>query len=127
MSIERHRTGGRFEGVASYSRAVRAGPLIVVSGCAPITESGEVLYPCDIQGQTAAAIATAIDAVIALGGSRESVIRSRLFLAPDTDWRLAIDAHATAFRGIDPANTTLYVHGFIPDGVLVEVELDAFV
>ena len=54
-------------------------------------------------------------------------MRTRLYLAPEADWRGAVRAHAEAFAGIDPANTTLFVAGFIPEGVLVEVELDAVV
>lgn len=54
-------------------------------------------------------------------------MRTRLFLGPDSDWREAVKAHRELFEGIDPANTTLYVAGFIPPGVLVEVELDAWV
>jgi hypothetical protein len=55
------------------------------------------------------------------------VIRTRLLLAQGCDWRGAVQAHAEAFAGIDPANTTWFVGGFIPEGVLVEVELDAVV
>jgi enamine deaminase RidA (YjgF/YER057c/UK114 family) len=125
--VERHHSGGKFERLAAYCRAVRAGPLIVVSGCAPIDETGALIAPGDVRGQTAAAIEIALDAVDALGGQPESVIRSRVFLASGVDWRGAVEAHAEAFRNIDPANTTLYVQGFIPDGVLVEVELDALI
>jgi hypothetical protein len=55
------------------------------------------------------------------------VLRTRLLLAPGCDWERAIEAHREAFAGVDPANTTYYVGGFIPDGGLVEVELDAIV
>jgi hypothetical protein len=54
-------------------------------------------------------------------------VRTRLLLAPDCDWKEAARAHAQAFTGIDPANTTYYVGGLIPEGALVEVELDAIV
>jgi hypothetical protein len=55
------------------------------------------------------------------------VIRTRLYLTPEADWREAVRAHAELFEGIFPANATFYVAGFIPEGVLVEVELDAIV
>ena len=54
-------------------------------------------------------------------------MRTRLLLAPDCDWRQAARAHAEAFAGVDPANTTYYVGRLIPDGALVEIELDAAV
>jgi hypothetical protein len=53
------------------------------------------------------------------------VLRTRLYLLPECEWEGAVRAHRDAFVGINPANTTLYVAGFIPPGVLVEVELDA--
>ena len=55
------------------------------------------------------------------------VVRTRLLLAPGCDWKDAARAHAEAFAGVDPANTTYYVGGLIPEGALVEVELDAIV
>jgi hypothetical protein len=54
------------------------------------------------------------------------VIRTRLFLVEDCDWHGAVRAHGEVFAGIDPANTTYLVAGFIPEGVL-EVELDTVV
>ena len=127
MPLERFRSGGRFEQVGSYCRAVRAGPLIVVSGSAAIDNEGQVLHPQDTYAQTEHALRTALNALSALGGTRETVMRSRVLLAPNADWRGAIKAHGETFHGVDPANTTYYVHGFIPEGVLVEVELDAIV
>ena len=61
------------------------------------------------------------------GRSRSEVIRTRIYLAPDTDWRAAARAHGEVFAGLDPANTTLFVAGFIPAGCLVEIEIDAVV
>jgi hypothetical protein len=60
-----------------------------------------------------------------LGAAREDVLRTWLYLAPDCLWEGTVQAHREAFAGVDPANTTLYVAGFVPPGVLVEVELDA--
>ena len=54
-------------------------------------------------------------------------MRTRLLLAPECDWREAVRAHAEAFAGIEPANTSYFVGRLIPDGALVEVELDAIV
>jgi HAD superfamily hydrolase (TIGR01509 family) len=62
-----------------------------------------------------------------LGAEPQDVLRTRLLLASGADWEAAVRAHREAFTGIDPANTSYYVAGFIPNGVLVEVELDAIV
>jgi enamine deaminase RidA (YjgF/YER057c/UK114 family) len=123
---ERIRDGGGFGEVAAYSRAVRFGSHVAVGGTAPLAE-GRVLYPGDAFLQTQAAIRKALAAAAELGATAEDVLRTRLLLAPDCDWREAARAHAEAFAGVDPANTTYYVGGLIPDGALVEVELDAIV
>jgi enamine deaminase RidA (YjgF/YER057c/UK114 family) len=116
-----------FESAAGYSRAVRAGALIAVSGTAATAADGSVLAPGDAHAQTAIAIERALAAVAALGGAPADVVRTRMLLAPGADWRGAARAHGEAFAGIEPANTTCYVGGFIPEGVLVEIELDAVV
>lgn len=125
--IERYRDGSAFESVASYCRAVRSGPAIAVSGTAATGPDGRAVYPGDIHAQTKEAFARALAAARALGAELADVVRTRLFLVPDSDWREAVRAHHEVFEGVDPANTTLFVAGFIPPGVLVEVELDAWV
>jgi enamine deaminase RidA (YjgF/YER057c/UK114 family) len=121
-----HRTGG-FEELGGYSRAVRSGSYIAVSGTAATDAAGNAVSPGDVQAQTAEGFARALAAVDALGGSIEDVIRTRIFLAAGSDWRAAVEAHRALFAAVNPANTTLFVVGFPPAGVLVEVELDAIV
>jgi enamine deaminase RidA (YjgF/YER057c/UK114 family) len=120
------RDGGGFEEAAAYSRAVRIGSHVAVSGTAPM-EDGIVLRPGDAYAQTRFAIEKAIAAAVELGALPEDVIRTRLLLAAGSDWHAAVRAHREVFAGIDPANTSYFVAGFIPDGVLVEFELDAIV
>ncbi len=121
-----HRTGG-FEAVGGYARAVRTNDTIAVSGTAATGPDGAALHPGDVRAQTAEAIDRGLEAVVALGGSAADVVRTRIYLAPGTDWRASVEAHHERFAEITPANTTLFVAGFIPPGVLVEVELDAVV
>jgi enamine deaminase RidA (YjgF/YER057c/UK114 family) len=120
------RDGGGFEEAAAYSRAVRVGAHVAVSGTAAI-ENGVALHPGDVHGQTRVALERALAAAGELGARAEDVIRTRVLLAAAADWEGAVRAHREAFAGIDPANTTYFVAGFIPEGVLVEVELDAVV
>jgi len=122
-----HRDGSAFEQLAAYARAVRSGGLIAVSGTAALDGDGRALAPGDAYEQTREAIARAIEAVEQLGGRREDVVRTRLYLVPEADWRAAVRAHGEAFAGVDPANTTLVVAGLLPEGALVEVEVDAVV
>jgi len=119
------RDGTAFEQTASYARAVRDGDLIAVSGTAATAADGSALAPGDTYGQARICFERALAAVEQLGGRADTVFRTRIYLVPESDWREAVRAHAEAFAGIDPANTTLYVAGFIPPGVLLEVELDA--
>lgn len=125
--IERYRDGSAFEAEASYCRAVRSGQAIAVSGTAATGPDGSALYPGDTYEQTMEAFTRAIAAVNKLGAEVDEVVRTRLFLVPESDWREAIRAHREFFESIDPANTTVVVAGFIPSGVLVEVEVDAWV
>lgn len=121
----RFRDGGGFEEAAAYSRAARHGDQIAVSGTAATSREGIALHPGDTYAQTREAISRALAAAIELGATLADVLRTRLYLTPESDWEGAVRAHREAFAGVDPANTTVYVAGFIPPGVLVEVELDA--
>jgi enamine deaminase RidA (YjgF/YER057c/UK114 family) len=118
------RTGG-FEDVGGYARAVRSGSIVAVSGTAATGDGGAALFPGDVYRQTLEAFERALAALGELGVGVADVIRTRVYLTPGADWRRAVDAHRELFASVRPANTTLFVAGFIPEGVLVEVELDA--
>jgi enamine deaminase RidA (YjgF/YER057c/UK114 family) len=118
------RTGG-FEEVGGYARAVRIDNVIAVSGTAATDADGKALHPGDAYAQTRDAFQRAVSALVELGGGLDDIVRTRIYLAPGADWRRAIDAHRELFGEVQPANTTLFVAGFIPEDVLVEVELDA--
>ncbi len=115
----RHRDGRGWEKQAGYSRAVRRGNRIAVSGTTAADSSA------DSYEQTRAALEQALDAIAALDGTKEGVVRTRIMLAPGADWEAAARAHAELFGDVAPANTMLYVAGLIGDGYLVEVEVDA--
>jgi enamine deaminase RidA (YjgF/YER057c/UK114 family) len=117
---QKFREGGGFEEAAAYSRAVRLGQHVAVSGTA--ARNGGDAYT-----QATEALDRALAAARELGAGREDVLRSRLLLADGCDWEGVVRAHRDAFAGVEPANTTYFVSGFIPEGVLVEVELDAVV
>ena len=122
---ERYREGAGFEDVAGYSRAARHGSRIAVSGTGDIAGDGTVAHPGDTYGQTRASLERALAAVERLGGRRADVIRTRVYLAPEAEWREAVRAHKEMLGGVDPANTTFFVAGFVAEEMLVEVELDA--
>jgi enamine deaminase RidA (YjgF/YER057c/UK114 family) len=123
--IERYSDGGGSLAAAAYSRAVRRGAIVAVSGTAATGADGRALHPGDTESQTRACFERALAGLAALGGSIDDVLRTRVLLHRDADPHGAIIVHKELFAGREPANTTWFVHGFIPEGVLVEVEIDA--
>ncbi|NIS34049.1 MAG: hypothetical protein GWN79_18265 [Actinobacteria bacterium] len=123
MATQYHRDGSGFEDAAGYARAVRRGRRIEVSGT---TAPGDPLGgPEETRRQTRDAISRALDAVTALGGRVEDVVRTTLYLTPTADWRAASEAHQEAFAAVTPANTTIYVAMLLGEGSVVEVEISA--
>jgi enamine deaminase RidA (YjgF/YER057c/UK114 family) len=122
---QRFRDGGGFEAVAGYARAARHGDRIAVSGTGDVASDGSVGHPGDTYAQTRSSLERALAAVVELGGRHQDVIRTRLYLTRESDWREAVRAHRELLGGIDPANTTFYVAGFIAEEMLVEVEVEA--
>lgn len=125
--VQHSRSGSSFEQMASYCRAIRSGSQILVSGTASLDSVGHCAPAGDSAGQVEGAFAAAFEAAAELGGTIQDTVRTRMFLHPDADWRGAAEAHGRIFRGIDPANTTLFVGDLIPPECLVEVELDLIV
>jgi enamine deaminase RidA (YjgF/YER057c/UK114 family) len=120
LTRTRYREGGGFEEAAAYSRAVRIGHHVAVSGTAAASAG-------DAYAQATEVIARALAAAAELGARPEDVLRTRLLLAPECDVDAVVRAHAEAFTGVEPANTTYFVGGLVPEGALVEFELDAIV
>jgi enamine deaminase RidA (YjgF/YER057c/UK114 family) len=122
---QRYRDGGGWEEAAGYSRAVRRGGRISVSGTTASGPDGSALHPGDSYRQARVALERALAAVHALGGKPEDVVRTRIYLVPGADWEAAVRAHAELLGEVAPANTTITVGSLIGDGFLVEVEIEA--
>jgi len=127
--MERQRIGADrpWERIVGYSRAVRAGNVVEVSGTAAASPGGEILSPGDVYGQTRDALRIIGEALREAGASFADVVRTRVYLADASRWREAGRAHGEVFADIRPANTTLAVSGFIDDAILVEVEVTAVI
>ena len=89
-----HSDGSTFERLASYSRAVRIGAHVAVSGTAPMGPDG-VLHPGDTYAQTALVIERALAAAAALGAAREDVIRTRMLLTREAEWEGAVRTYGS--------------------------------
>ena len=117
-------SGSPFEPRIGFSRAVRVGQIVAVSGTAPIAPDGSVACPGDVYGQTKRCLEIVTKAVADAGLSLENVVRTRIMLTDITQWEAAARAHGEFFASIRPANTFVEVSGFINRALLVEVEAD---
>jgi enamine deaminase RidA (YjgF/YER057c/UK114 family) len=117
-------SGSPFEPKIGFSRAVRIGPLVAVSGTAPIAADGGVAAPGDVYGQTKRCLEIIAQAIGQAGIGLQSVIRTRVMLTDISRWEDAARAHGEVFSGIRPACTFVEVKGLINREWLVEIEAD---
>ena len=120
-------SGSPFEPIIGFSRAVRVGPHIAVSGTAPVAPGGGVACPGDLYGQALRCLAIIEKAIVEAGGKREHVIRTRIFLKDMSNWQDAGRAHGEFFRDIRPASTMIQIVQALAPAWLVEIEADAIV
>jgi len=120
-------SGSKYEKPIGFSRAVRIGNMISVSGTAPIAEDGSTSYPNDLYNQTKRCIKIMQEAIIDAGGRLEDVIRTRIYLKDISIWEQAAKAHGEYFSEIRPACTFVEVKGFIKADWLVETEADCVI
>lgn len=120
-------SGSPFEPKIGFSRAVRVGPHIAVSGTAPIAPGGGVACPGDLYGQTLRCLEIIEKALNDAGAKREHVIRTRVFLKSMNNWEDAGRAHGEFFHNIRPASTMIQIVQAIDPAWLVEIEADAIV
>jgi aryl-alcohol dehydrogenase-like predicted oxidoreductase/enamine deaminase RidA (YjgF/YER057c/UK114 family) len=119
-------SGSVWEPIAGYSRAVRVGDRILVSGTTATHGSGTVICPGDTGAQTTYILDKIVASVEALGGKADDVVRTRVYLADAAEWEPAARAHGRFFGAIRPANTMLAIRELIGD-YAVEIEAEAVV
>jgi enamine deaminase RidA (YjgF/YER057c/UK114 family) len=108
-----------------FSRAVRIGNIVAVSGTAPIAEDGSVHSPGDVYGPARRCLEIIKDVIEKAGGKLEHVTRTRILLKDIKKWQEAARAHGEYFSKIRPACTLVEVSGFVNSGWLIEIEADA--
>ena len=118
-------TGSAWEPIVGYSRAVRVGSMIAVTGCVGIEADGT--FAPTLKGQSLRALAIIEASIEALGGRKEDVIRTRIYVTDISKWREAGEAHGQVFGEIRPATTLVEVAKLIDEAALVEIEADAVV
>jgi len=120
-------SGSPLEEPIGFSRAVRIGQFIAVSGTAAIAPDGSPAHPGDLYGQTKYCLEIMKKAIEDAGGQLENVIRTRIMLKDISSWREAAQAHGEFFASIRPACTFVEVKGFIDPAWLVETEADCVI
>lgn len=124
MTDSRYRSSSPYEELVGFARAVRRGSRIVVSGTAPIGPDGETVEGSAYE-QAKRCFEIILEAVEALGGTREDVIRTRTYVTDAADWDAVGRAHGEVFREVYPASTMVVVCGLLDPRWKVEIEADA--
>ena len=119
-------SGTPWEAIVGYSRAVRIGAHIWVSGTTATDDNGQVFAPGDAAAQTRYALQKIERALIQAGASRQHVVRTRMFVTDISQWEAIGRVHGEFFGDVRPASTMVEVSKLVDPGHLVEIEVDAF-
>lgn len=119
-------SGTEWEAEVGYSRAVRAGDTVYVSGTTATDETGEPM-PGTAAEQTRQALADVVAALEAVGASADDVVRTRLYVTDIDDWEAIGAVHGEVFGDVRPATTMVEVSSLIDSDLCVEVEAVAVV
>jgi len=127
--FERVSSGAPWEARVGYSRAVKAGNLIFVSGCAPVEKDGSTTAPGDAYLQAKRCLQIIEQALRDLGASTANVVRTRIYVTDISLHEKVSDAHREVFGAPDrrPACTMVEVSKLIRDDMLVEIEAEAVI
>lgn len=120
-------SGVKWESIVGYSRAVRVGPFVAVTGTTATTETGELHGVGDMYAQTRQALHNIVIALAKAGATPADVVRTRIFVTDISRWEEVGRAHREVFGEVMPATTMVEVARLIDPEMLVEIEADAIV
>jgi enamine deaminase RidA (YjgF/YER057c/UK114 family) len=120
-------SGSPNEPVIGFSRAVRVGSMIFVSGTGPMGADGTLVGPNDVYAQTKQCLETIKTAIEQAGGAITDTVRTVVMLTSMDQWKEAARAHGEMFGDIRPACTFVQVSGFVSPDWLVEIQADAVI
>lgn len=120
-------SGTKWEKIAGYSRAVRVGQMVYVSGTTATDDDGATVGLDDVYAQSHFILGKIEKALAAAGASIADVVRTRIYLTQVARWEEAARAHAEYFGDVLPANTLIGVNALVGPGYLVEIEAEAMI
>ena len=124
--IIKHRAGGRFEEIGSYSRAKRVGPFVYVAGTTAIEPSGKLHAPGDTYAQSIFILGRIENTLKEVGANLSHVVRTRAYLTDLSQAGGFVRAHGEVFKNIDPVLTGVEA-GLTQPGMMVEIDVDAII
>jgi enamine deaminase RidA (YjgF/YER057c/UK114 family) len=125
MTRTNYPSGAKWEDIVGYSRAVKAGNLVEVSGTVAVDEEGNTVGIGRPYEQTAFILKKIGQALERAGCSQENVIRTRIYVTDISNWPEVARAHAETYGDIRPASTLIEVSALVDPSFLVEIEATA--